>query len=116
MSQPSHSPNLNISDLGLLASLKRRVWRERFGTIFDLVDGIQRLFGEYDLKILQRVWHSLFESYNQVLLWLGWNELEVDHTKSRKWQRGDILRKLVLGDRDAFKKAMDWWVDGDEQA
>ena len=44
--------------------MNSRVWKERFGTIDDLVKGVQRLFGEYDSETLERVRQSLFKRYN----------------------------------------------------
>ena len=108
MTHPAQSPDLNINDLGFFASLNSRVWKERFGTIDDLVEGVQRLFGAYDSATLERVWQSLFQRYNQVLAGLGRNDFEVEHTKARKRQREGNLPKSVLVDRDAFKKALDW--------
>ena len=55
MTQSAQSVDLNINDLGFFASLKSRVWKERFGTIDDLVKGIQRLFGAYDSETLGRM-------------------------------------------------------------
>ena len=84
MTQPAQSPDLNINDLGFFASLKSRVRKESFGTIDDLVEGLQRSFGAYDSKTPERVWQSLFKRYNQVLEGLGGNDFEVEYTKTRK--------------------------------
>lgn len=46
-------------DLGIFACRKIRVWRERFGTNDDLVQGAQTLFGEKDSDTLEIGWESI---------------------------------------------------------
>ena len=53
--QPAQSPDLNVNDLGFFASLKSRVWRERFGRNDFLVEEVQRLFGGHEPETLERV-------------------------------------------------------------
>ena len=67
MTQPAQSPDLDVNDLGFFASLKSRVWKEHFGRIDNLVEGVQRLFGEYHSETLERVWKNLFKRYKQVI-------------------------------------------------
>lgn len=53
MTQPGQSQDLDIDGMGFFAPLKSRVRRERFRTIDDLIEGPQRLFGEYDSATLK---------------------------------------------------------------
>lgn len=46
----------------VFASLKSRVWRERFGMVEDMLAGISTLFDECDKETIERVRQSLFKS------------------------------------------------------
>lgn len=108
------SPDLNITDLGLSASLKSRVWAERYGAVDELVEGISSMSHVYDTNTLEKVWHRLFKRYNQVLRTLGGMEFEVEHAGTKERQREDGLARLANVDRAASPTALDWWVDGVE--
>lgn len=67
MLQPTQSPELNMSNRRFFGSLKCRVWRERFGTVDGLFEGVQRLFREENSGTLRWVWQNPLKRYNQVL-------------------------------------------------
>lgn len=82
-----HSLDLTFDNLGIFKSAQSRVWRDRCGLADNLVEAVQRLFSEDDLQTLERVGKDLFKRYYQILARLGRNYFEVEHAKTRKWQR-----------------------------
>lgn len=90
----------SINDLGFFASLKSRVWTERFGSIDGLVGRIRRMFCEHDSETLGSVWQSPFKRYSQMPRKLGRDDFEVKNTGTRKTQReyfGQIGRGRLKG-------------------
>lgn len=72
------------------------------------------MFYKYDSEALKRVCQSLLKRYNQVLRKMEGDEVEVEHTGTRKRQREGALARSVELDREASKAAWDWWVSGIE--
>ena len=108
VTQPSQSPDLNITDLGFFASLKSRVWGMNASSANELVETIFQQYEEYDGDTLERVWQSLFKVYNQTLRTLGDNDFSVEHSGVRVRQRAGTLERVVKYDVDAFKAAWDF--------
>lgn len=78
--QPAQSPDLNVNDLGFVASLKSRVWKKEYESIDEMIEGIRVMFTKYDNCTFERVWQSVYEKYNQVLRTWSVKDFEVRHT------------------------------------
>ena len=111
VTQPSQSPDLNITDLGFFASLKSRVWGMNASSANELVETIFQQYEEYDGDTLERVWQSLFKVYNQTLRTLGDNDFSVEYSGVRVRQRAGTLERVVKYDVDALKAAWDFLSD-----
>ena len=71
--QPARSPDLNVNNLGVFASLTSRVWGMNASSIDELVETIFEQYKEYDSAT--RVWQSLFQVYNRTLRKMSDNDL-----------------------------------------
>lgn len=60
------------------------------------------------MDTLERVWQSVFKTYNQVLGTLEGKRFNIEHTRTRKRQS----EGLVLIDRDAYDSALKCWIEG----
>ncbi|CAM9188403.1 unnamed protein product, partial [Laminaria digitata] len=113
--QPLQSPDLNVNDLGFLASLKSRVWKANANSVDELVKTIFDLYEEYGGDTLERVWQSLFKVYNQTLRKLGDNDFRVEHTGVSARQRAGTLERVVKYDATAFSAAWDYLASSDNE-
>lgn len=68
----------------ILCILDGQDLRRAFRSIDNLADWIKRVFYEYESEPLERAWQSQYKQYNQVLRKLGGNDLEVEHTRTKK--------------------------------
>jgi hypothetical protein len=82
VTQPPNSPDLNILDLGLFASLKSKVWAMKFRAtnIELLVQKITAAFEDYPSETLTHIWAQLYAIYNAVLKQSGGNKYTNPHT------------------------------------
>lgn len=71
MTQPAHSSDLGITDVGFFASPKSRVWVVRFDSSEYFTERVRKMFYVQDSETLERIWQSLFVRYSQVLRKLG---------------------------------------------
>lgn len=55
----AQSPHHNVSELGFLASSKRRVWKEGYRSINEMLGGTRAMFAEYNNEMLERVWQEV---------------------------------------------------------
>ena len=105
VSQPAQSPDLNVNDLGFLASVKSRVWGMNVSSIDEvLVEIIFQQHEEYDGETLERVWQRLCKVYNRTLRKMGDNDFKVEHTGVKR-QRAGTLEKVSKYYQEAFSKA-----------
>ncbi|CAN0299689.1 unnamed protein product [Discosporangium mesarthrocarpum] len=110
--QPAQSTDLHINDLGLFRYLKTRVMGARYDAVQELVGGVFKEYEEYDAKVMERVWQSLFKVYNSVLVAKGSNDFSL-HSGIKVAQKAGKLTKRVKIDREAFSKAMKFLTDVD---
>ena len=112
--QPSQSPDLNVDDMGVLASLKSRVWRANAISVDELVKSFFDLYEENDGDTFERGWQNLLKVYNQTLRKLGDNDiLRVEHVGVKAWQRAGMLQRVVKNDAEAFSAAWDYLASSD---
>lgn len=59
---------------------QKLVWKERFGSIDEMVEDICAMFTEYNSEALEKVWQNFSTRYNQVPRARSGNNFEINHT------------------------------------
>ena len=111
--QPSQSPDLNVDDMGVLASLKSRVCRANAISVDELAKSMFDLYEENDGDTLERGWQNLLKVNNQTLRKLGDKDFRVEHVGVKAWQRAGMLERVVKNDAEAFSAAWDCLASSD---
>ena len=67
--EPPQSPDLNILDLGIFSSLKRRISKHTgiSKTTEDLKKAANEVYNSYDTVTMGRAWARLFVQYTEIL-------------------------------------------------
>lgn len=83
--QPAQSPDLNVLDLGLFASMKRRQAQVKLNAriIDGLLAKVAHVWNTYDGQTLDNVWAHLYAVYNAVLKFDGSNKYDSPHFGAR---------------------------------
>ena len=71
------------------------VERKGFGTVKEMVDGVEWLFEVGDKETLERERQGLFKRYNRVLRAMGGSDFEVEHTGTKQRQKKGKLQSMV---------------------
>lgn len=80
-----------MNGLGFFVSSRNRVYKNLYGTIDNLVRGLEVIYDECDTEILERVLQSLSHTYNQALKALGRNDFNARHSGIRNRRRQRVL-------------------------
>lgn len=101
MTQSGQSLNLKMNDLGLFASVKSRVQRERLDTNDD--------FAEFrGCSASAATQKPLKGRIGEFIQEVEPGACRVKYTDPRAWQRAGSFPPVQV-DRDAFKEALEWW-------
>lgn len=99
LTQPAQSPDLNILDLAIFASLKRQqdIAVGRPGTIDQLIKKIEKVWKDYPSNSITKAYAHLFANYNCILKHNGDNKYRQPHTGvSRRENRGERIIDLSI--------------------
>ena len=104
--QPPQSPDLNILDLGLFASMKSRQSDLMLGakTIDALITKIRTVFDEYPGRKLDSIWAHQFDCYTEILKCNGENTYKAPHKGAQRqrtfaWSKVDLSVDVELVNR-----------------
>ena len=91
--QPPQSPDLNLNDLSIFASLQAQQRATWTYNIKDLLVAVQAVWEGYKWHTIELAWQTLFNVYNCILETDGDNNFKIPHTGARaRLTRGDIVR------------------------
>jgi hypothetical protein len=89
--QPAQSPDLNLCDLSIFASLQaeqQHVWTT---TIDGLIEAVADVWEQYSWEPIERAWFVLFGVYDLILEHKGNNDYKLPHNGVRSRQRAGTL-------------------------
>jgi hypothetical protein len=91
--QPAQSPDLNLCDLGIFASLQARQQQVWTTTVDGLIKAVAEVWEQYDWQTLERAWFVLCGVYDLILEHKGDNNYKLPHRGVRRQQNaGTLLR------------------------
>lgn len=107
--QPPQSPDLNICDLGLFNSMKKRCnqIKRDTKTIPQLIARVQEVFTNYDRVTLDNIWAHQINCYNEILRDLGGNQYTAPHNGSRVRRRDTDTAVSLSIDIEAYNTCID---------
>lgn len=77
--QPSNSPDMNLCDLGLFNALQQSYWDEAPKNPVEIIECVTRTYKEYPTNMINRLWLSLLQNYNEVIDHHGCNQYPQPH-------------------------------------
>ena len=109
--QPAQSPDVNLCDLSIFASLQSRqqeVWTK---DVQSLVAAVEEVWENYPWQAIERSWITLFGVYDQILLHRGGNDFKIPHNGVRSMQRRDKVPLHMTADAKAVSRATAWLTE-----
>jgi hypothetical protein len=107
MSQPPNSPDMNVLDLGLFASLQSLIDETNPTNIEELIESVHQEYRDYDPIILNRVFLTLQGCLIEVMKDRGGNRYKVPHMSKRRLEALGILPKRLSCDRQLYESTME---------
>jgi hypothetical protein len=96
-SQPPHSPDLNLCDLGLFAAVQSAYYQHSPRSSLEIIDMVQRTYQEYPPNKINRIWVTLMSIFNCIIENHGNNDYKIPHMNKEKMEReGTLPRELQL--------------------
>jgi hypothetical protein len=89
--QPAQSPDLNLCDLSIFASLQARQQQVWTTTVDGLIKAVGEVWDAYDWQSVERAWFVLFGVYDLILEHKGDNGYKLPHNGVRKRQQAGLL-------------------------
>jgi hypothetical protein len=89
--QPPNSPDLNILDLGLFASLQAAYYVNSPSNQVELIAMVEQNYAEYDYKKINRLWITLQSIFNCIIENHGENFYKIPHMNKAKMERENRL-------------------------
>lgn len=89
--QPAQSPDLNLCDLSIFASLQARQRQHWTASIDGLIETVLQVWEEYDWQTVERCWMTLCSVYTLILEHQGNNSFKLPHSGVRKLQYDDKM-------------------------
>jgi hypothetical protein len=98
--QPAQSPDLNICDLSFFPSLQAHYYKiPGVNSIESCIAAVRTAWENYDPKLLNRAFLSLFMNYNMVLQYGGSNNYMVPHMAKERLERaGELPDRIMIED------------------
>ena len=93
--QPAQSPDLNLCDLSIFASLQAQQRRKRTTTVKGLVDAVAAVWAAYDWQTIERAWFVLFGVYDLILQCEGDNKFKMPHNGVRDRQSKGLFSRYA---------------------
>ena len=89
--QPPQSPDTNILDLGLFASMKKRGkhLKSRANTLQQLINNVNTVYNEYDHQTLHKIWCSYFNCLNEILKRDGDTNYKPPRDNNKKYRKNN---------------------------
>lgn len=85
--QPPNSPDLNINDLGLYASLQQITWRRVCQTLEQLVENVLEVWDIYPAYKINNLWLTLQCCMNEIIECHGDNDYRIPHMNKQRLER-----------------------------
>lgn len=93
--QPAQSPDVNLCDLSIFASLQSRQQQIWTKDVANLVAAVEQVWEEYPWETIERSWVTLFGVYDEILKHRGGNDFKTPHRGARMQQsRGLVPRHM----------------------
>jgi hypothetical protein len=89
--QPAQSPDLNLCDLSIFASLQARQQQVWTTTIDGLIKAVATVWEQYDWQTIERAWFVLFGVYDLILEHKGGNAYRLPHNGVRRQQNAGTM-------------------------
>jgi hypothetical protein len=89
--QPAQSPDLNLCDLSIFASLQARQQQIWTATVDGLIKAVGDVWEDYGWEAIERAWFVLFGVYDLILEHQGDNKYKLPHNGVRKQQKAGVL-------------------------
>ena len=106
VNQPANSPDLNVVDLGLFASLQSLTYDRISRNLDDLIQNVDNEFQNYDPANLNRVFLTLQACMIEVMKDGGGNRYKIPHMDKDRLDALDMLPKRLPCDRRLYEAVM----------
>ena len=105
--QPPNSPEMNVLDLGLFASLQSLQYRQKMKGIEDIVRAVCIAYSEMTSETQDNIFLSLQNCMRSILKAEGGNGYALPHLGKAKLRKGGMLPTSLPCDRDVYNHALD---------
>jgi hypothetical protein len=107
INQPSNSPDMNVLDLGVFASLQSLENGRTSRNMDELIENVQKEFDEYDPSTLNRVFLTLQGCLIEVMKDGGGNKYKIPHMCKDRLEALGMLPKSLNVDRQLYENVME---------
>lgn len=108
--QPAQSPDTNINDLSIFASLQAQQRKSWTTDIDELKAAVKSVWDSYPVDTIRLAWNTLFNAYTRILKCNGDNDFTIPHTQARaRLQQGALPRYFPV-DAGLVARARAWLI------
>jgi hypothetical protein len=95
--QPSQSPDMNICDLSFFNSLQSLYYKvpDLENDKYKQIDAVTECWTNYDPRLLNFAWLTLFTNYNNILACGGTNGYKIKHMGKERLERAGLLPTVI---------------------
>jgi hypothetical protein len=85
--QHAQSPDLNVNDVGVFASLQSMYYKTAPTDALELIDKVETCFNNYHVNKLNCIWLALQSSMNEIIEEKGDNKYKIPHMNKARLER-----------------------------
>jgi hypothetical protein len=107
MQQPVNSPDLNALDLGFFSSIQSISVRYAPNTLQELIESVEKVYDEYDVDTLVKVFITLQSVMIEVMRDEGGNIYKITHMGKNKLKKEGELPLVLKCDAAIYRKSIE---------